>query len=73
MTDSDRLRIEPEDRYLVAALSKIGQKYGRWDSGCPHSSGASKNTFVICHLLCLLGYALEKNRIGHRRQSGDRI
>jgi len=68
MTDSDRLRIEQEDRYLEAALSKIRQKYDGWDSTSPRSSVASKNTFVICHLSCLLAYALQKTCIGDRCQ-----
>src|SRR6266436_5756274 len=49
MTDADWLYIEPEDRYLVAALSKIRQKYDGSDSTSPGSTGTRKNTSVICH------------------------
>jgi hypothetical protein len=58
MTDADWLYIEQEDRYLVAALSKIRQKYDDSDSTSPGSTGISKQTFIICHLLFVMPIGL---------------
>jgi hypothetical protein len=73
MTDSDRLRIELENRFLVAALSKISQNYAGSALTDPHASGGSKNTFVIRDLSCLVAYALQETCIGHRCQPGNRV